>query len=324
MKKSVWVGSLLLMLSAGLSLKPIVAPAIAKQVVTQPTPSTAPASHSKVELVTPGAQPRQVLRFKPAVNTIETTTITLNTAMELSVSGLPNGPKSTNLPSTLIKMETVVTQIDPNGDVHYKFRYTDADMKGDASIPPGVVNTARTQIKKIVGLSGSLVMDDRGNTKKTTLSIPKGVDAMTRQMLEQSFRSLEQLSAPLPEGAIGVGAQWRALVPVKIYGIMLNQTETYELVSLKDGIATLKVGVEQQAQSQKLTFPGMPKGATATLKSLNTTGQGEIKVRFDRLLPPIATLSMTSAAEMQTTNPRTSELVTIATKTQLDMKLQSK
>ena len=321
MKKSFFVGSLLL-LTAGLGLKPIATQTIAKQVVTQTKPSIAPASQPKVELLSAGAQPRQALRFKPAVNTIETTTITLNTAMEMSIPGMTT-PSLTKLPSTLMKMETVVTQVDPNGDIHYKFRYTDADMTSDASIPAGVLNTARAQVKKMVGLSGVFVMDDRGNTKSTSLSIPKGVDAATRQMLEQSFQSLEQLSAPLPEAAVGVGAQWKTLLPAKIYGMTINQTGTYELVSLKDGVATLKVGIKQQAQDQKLAIPRMPKGANVTLKSLNTTGQGEIKVRLDRLLPSVATLSMTSAAQMQTASPGTSGM-TIATKTQMEMRLQSK
>jgi len=257
------------------------------------------------------------------VNTIETTTITLNTAMEMSIPGMAT-PRSTKLPSTLMKMETVVTQVDANGDIHYKFRYTDADMTGDASIPAGLLNTARTQVQKMVGLSGSFVMDDRGNTKSTSLSIPKGVDAATRQMLEQSFQSLEQLSAPLPEAAVGIGAQWKTLMPTKIYGMTINQTGTYELVGLKDGVVTLKVGVKQRAQGQKLSIPGVPKGVNMTLKSLNTMGQGEIKVRLDRLLPSTATLSMTSAAQMQTTNPGTSVVMTIATKTQMEMMLQSK
>ena len=322
MKKSFFVGSLLL-LTAGLGLKPIVAQTIAKQVVSQTQPSVSSASQPKVELLSAGVQPQQVLRFKPAVNTIETTTITLNTAMEMVIPGIST-PQSTNLPSTLMKMETVVTRVDANGDIHYKFRYTDADMVGDASIPAGVLNTARTQVKKMVGLSGSFVMDDRGNTKSTSLNIPKGVDASTRQMLEQSFQSLDQLSAPLPEAAVGVGAQWKTLLPAKIYGMTINQTGTYELVSLEDGVATLRVGIKQQAQGQKLTVPGMPKGANVTLKSLNTTGQGEIKVRLDRLLPPTAKLSLTSAAQMQIADPRTSKLITIPTKTQMEMVLQSK
>ena len=323
MKKSFFVGSLLL-LTAGLGLKPIATQTIAKQVVSQTQPSVSSASQPKVELLSAGAQPQQVLRFKPTVDTIETTTITLNTATELSVSGMPRAMESIKLPSTTMTMETVVTQIDPNGDIHYKLRYTNADMTGDASTPAGVLNTARTQVQKMVGLNGSFVMDDRGHTKSTSLSIPKGVDAATRQMLEQSFQSLDQLSAPLPEAAVGVGAQWKTLMPAKIYGMTINQTGTYELVSLKEGVATLKVGIKQQAQGQKLAIPGMPKGANVTLKSLNTTGQGEIKVRLDRLLPSTATLSMNSAAQMQTASPGTSGVMTIATKTRIEMMLQSK
>lgn len=322
MKKSFFIGSLLL-LTAGLGLKPIASQTFAKQVVTQKQPLSAPVSQPKVKLLSAGVQPRQTLRFKPAVNTIETTTITLSTAVEVSVPGMPTA-RSTKLPSTLMKMETVVTQVDSNGDIHYKFRYTDADIAGSASLPAGVLNTTRSQVKKIVGLSGAFVMDDRGNTKSTSLSIPKGVDTATRQMLEQSFQSLEQLSAALPDAAVGVGAQWKTLTPAKIYGMTINQTGTYELVSLKDGVATLKVGVRQQAQGQRLAIPGMPKGVNMTLKSLNTTGQGEVKVRLDRLLPSTATLSMNSTAQMQTTNPKTSELLTIDTKTKMEMMLRSK
>ncbi|MCY7320711.1 MAG: DUF6263 family protein [Phormidesmis sp. CAN_BIN36] len=320
MKKSFFVGSLLL-LTAGLGLKPIAVPTIANQVVAQTKPDAiAPASQPKVELLSAGAQPQQVLRFKPAVNTIETTTTTSNTAMEMSIPGMVT-PSLINLPSTLMKIETVVTQVDPNGDIHYKFRCTDADITGDSPIiPAGVLNTARTQVKKMVGLSGSSVMDDRGNTKSTSLSISKGVDAATRQMLEQSFhQSLDQLSAPLPEAAVGVGAQWKTLLPAKIYGMTINQTGTYELASLKDGVAILKVGIKQQ-EGQKLVMPGMQKGANVTF---NTTGQGEIKVRLDRLLPQVATLSMTSAVQMQTANPGAS-VTTIATKTKVEMRLQSK
>lgn len=320
MKKTLFVGSLLL-LTAGLGLKPIVPQSVAKQVVTQVPVGVSP---PKVELLNAGTQPQQILRFKPVVNTTETTTITLNTEMKVSIPGMSGAPRSTKLPSPKMTMETIVTQVDPNGDVHYKFRYTDADMLGDASLPPGILDRARVEIKKMIGVSGSFVMDDRGHTKSTSLTIPKGVDATTRQMLEQSFQSLDQLSVPLPEAAVGVGAQWKTLMPIKLYGISLNQTGTYELVSLKDGIAILKVGVEQQASDQKIALPGVPKGSNITLKSLNITGQGQMTVRLDRLLPAIATLSMTSAAQMQSADPRTSELMTIGTETQLNMMLQSK
>lgn len=112
-------------------------------------------------------------------------------------------------------------------------------------------------------------------------------------------------------------------MPVKLYGINLNQTGTYELVSLKDGVVTLKVGVEQQAKDQKIALPGMPKGVDVTLKSLKTIGQGQMTVRFDRLLPSIATLSMTSTAQMQSAMPGVPNPMTIGTETDVDMTLQS-
>ena len=331
MKKSFFVGSLLL-LTAGLGLKPIATQTIAKQVVTQTQPSIAPAPQPKVELLSAGAQPQQVLRFQPAVNTIETATMiqivtmTLNTATEMSIPEMSTPPSIKRpLPvvrmETLMKMETVVTQIDSNGDVHYKFRYSDAHLTEDSSIFAMPLDSTRAQLEKLVGLNGYFVMDDQGHTKSMSLSIPKGVDAATRQMLEQSFQSLEQIFAPLPLQAVGVGAKWKTLMPSKIYGMTIDLARTYELVSLKDGVATLRLGVKQQAQSQKLAIPGIPKGASSTL---NITGRGEFKVRLDRLLPSVATLSTTSAAQIQVADPKTSKLMTTATKTQLEMMLQSK
>ncbi len=321
MKKPLFVASLLL--TAGLGLSAIASPTSAKQALKPTSSPVARVSQTNVELLYAGAQPQQVLRFKPAVNKTETSTISLNTNVKFLSSSVSGTPRSTKLPSTKMTMETTVTKIDPNGDIHYTFRYTDADITGDASVPAAVLNKARAQIKKIVGLSGTFVMDDQGNTKSTSLSIPAGVDATTRQMLEQSFRSLDQLSAPLPQAAVGIGAKWRTLMPVKLYGINLNQTGTYELVSLKDGVVTLKVGVEQQAKDQKIALPGMPKGVDVTLKSLKTIGQGQMTVRFDRLLPSIATLSMTSTAQMQSAMPGVPNPMTIGTETDVDMTLQS-
>ncbi|MCY7274840.1 MAG: hypothetical protein LH702_14210 [Phormidesmis sp. CAN_BIN44] len=323
MKKSLFIGSLLLF-TAGLGLRPIVSQTVTKQVINLTQSPAARVSQPKVELLNAGAQPQQVLRFKPVVNTTETSTISLNIDVKSSSPSISGAPRSIKLPSPKMTMETIVTKIDPNGDIHYKFRYTDVDITGDASIPAAVLKAARTEVKKMVGVSGLFVMDDRGTTKSTSLSIPKGVDATTRKMLEQSFRSLEQLSAPLPEAAVGIGARWRTLMPVKLYGISLNQTAAYELVSLKDGVATLKVGVEQQAQGQKIAMTGIPKGVDVTLKSLTTTGQGQMTVRLDRLLPSIATLSMTSMAQIQSAMPGTSELLTVGTETQMNMMLQSK
>jgi hypothetical protein len=319
MKRIVVVGSLLA-LTIGLGTKPFISEVAAKpNTIAQTTKPTA--TPPKVELLTPGAQPQQPLRFKPIVNQKETATLTLNMDMKMSFGGNSIPSK---LPSTLMKMEAVVTKIDANGDIHYNFRYTDVDVTGNATLPPAVLNQVREQMKRMVGLSGSFVVNDRGQTKSGNFVIPPGVDSRTRQMLDQMSRSLEQFATPLPDAAVGVGAQWQVAMPMTLNGMTLNQTANYELVNLKDGIATLKIGVVQQADPQKLTTAGMPKGVEMTLRSLNSTGQGQMVIRLDRLLPTDSNLSITTNAQMQSTNPRSSQLMTINTETQMEMTFASK
>ncbi|KAM3102955.1 DUF6263 family protein [Phormidesmis sp. 146-12] len=319
MKKTVVVGSLL-MLTIGLGAKPFI-PAVSAKPNTIAQAAKPTVTPPKIELLTPGAQPQQPLRFKPIVNQKETATMTLNMDMKMSFGGNSIPSK---LPSTVMKMETVVTKVDANGDIHYSFRYTDVDLMDNASLPPAVIKQLREQMKRMVGLSGSFVVNDRGQTKSGNFVIPPGIDSRTRQMLEQMSQSLDQFSSPLPDVAVGVGAQWRVAMPMTLNGVAVNQTANYELVSLKDGVATLKVALVQQANPQKLMTPGMPKGVEMTLKSLNSTGQGQTMLRLDRLLPTDSSISLTSNAQMQTTNPRSTQPMTIGTETQMEMTFGSK
>jgi Family of unknown function (DUF6263) len=319
MKRTVFAGSLL-MLTIGFGTRPWIPSGVAQpNTIAQTTKPTA--NPPKVELLTPGSQPQQQLRFKPAVNQKEMATMTLNMDMKMSFGGNSIPSK---LPSTVMKMENVVTKVDANGDIHYNFRYTDVDVTGNASLPPAVIKQMREQMKRMTGLSGSFVVNDRGQTKSGSFVIPPGVDSRTRQTLEQMSQSLEQFAAPLPDAAVGVGAKWQVAMPMTMNGITLNQTANYELVNLKDGMATLKIGLVQQADPQKLRTPGMPKGVEMTLKSLNSTGQGQMVIRLDRFLPSDSSISLTSNAQMQTTNPRSAQPMTIGTETQMEMTFGSK
>lgn len=321
MKKTLLVGSLLL-LSAGWGLKPFITSAAAKPAAaTKQVPASSSAAQPKLELLNAGAQPLQPLRFKPRVNLKESANLTLNLNVKVSFSGTPVASKP---PSTQMKMETVITKVDPNGDIHYTFRFVDVDVVENGTLPPAVMSQVRTQVKKLVGLRGSFVVNDRGQTKSGSFTIPQSVDSKTRQLLKQMSQSLEQVSAPVPDAAVGVGAKWRVSMPLTVGEITLVQTETYELVSLKDGIATLKVEVEQTAKPQRLNSPEIPKSANLMLKSLTSIGQGQTLVRFDRLLPPSATISLTSNSEIQTSNPRSAQPMTVARETQMELSIESK
>ncbi|HEY9599030.1 MAG TPA: DUF6263 family protein [Cyanophyceae cyanobacterium] len=282
------------------------------------TPSTTPA---KVELLSAGAEPRQELRLSPIPNSKEVMTITTDMEASSNVGG--QSVPAFKIPTSMMKMEVGVTQVDANGDIHAEFSYTDAEIKDDPSLPPQLLSAMRSALNQLVGLKGSFVTDNRGQIKSGNFSLPEGGDSMTRQLLEQVSNSLEQFSSPLPTEPIGIGAKWRVSSALDIAGMKLSQNATYELVDLKDNIATLNVTLDQQASAQQITSPTLPPGTSLTLKSMNSQGQGQIIMSLDSTLPSRADLSISSQTEMSVKPPNSGEEMTIGTDLSMQMVMES-
>jgi hypothetical protein len=150
----------------------------------------------------------------------------------------------------------------------------------------------------LVGLSGSVVVDSRGQTKSTNLRLPQELDTATQQLFEQLSSSLGQLYAPLPEEAVGLGARWRTSQELNINGIQLTQSAIYELVSNQNNVLQLKMLVEQEAQSQEVKLPAspdIPAGFTVQLRSFSNQGEGEMTLQLGQMLPQRSILSSRSS-----------------------------
>lgn len=325
MKKLLFASSVCLFLAGG-GLEPASAVPVGTQTplfVAQSnnstlTPSTAPA---QVQLLNPGAEPRQELRLTPIPNTQQVMTITTN--MEATSSVGDQSVPAFKAPTSVMKMEATVTQVDPNGDIHAQFSYTDADVVADPTVPPELLNAMRSTLEQLVGFKGSFVTDNRGQIKSGNFVLPEGGDPMTRQLLEQVSNSLEQFSSPVPAEAIGIGAKWRVSSTINIAGMNLSQSAIYELVDLKDNVATLNVTIEQQANAQSITPPGLPPGASVTLKSLTSQGQGQVIMSLDTALPSRADLSIRSQNEMNVKVPNSGEEMTIGMDLSMQMIMES-
>ncbi len=320
MKKLVFVGSVCLVYAiAGLKAAPASISATPLRVAQN---NTAPIPPTQVQLLTAGAEPRQELRFKPQVNSKQTMRIAMNMDAATTFGGqvLPKF----KIPASVMKMEVLVTQVDANGDIHYKFSYTDADVVADPSVSPEMVNAMQSAIKKVVGVSGTSIIDNRGQTKSGSFVLPEGSDPITKQLFNQVSNSLDQFSSPVPQEAVGVGAKWRVSDSLNVGGINLNQSVIYELVSLKDNVATLNVSLEQQANAQDVNIPGVaPKGASFSLKSLTSKGQGQMIIPLDAIMPTRSTMSINSQNEMNIKEANSSEGVTVGTQLSMQMNLES-
>lgn len=328
MKKSLFVGCLLLLV-AGCgkpSSTPVSTDSPSKTAQlsqdTKETAKTPSAAQSKVQVISTGAEPRQQLRFTPAANTKQTVQMTMNMKMDMSVDGQT---RSMNSPPMKMTMVAEVTKVDANGDIHANFSYSDADVVADASMPPQAVEAMRAQLKKIVGLGGSMVIDSQGNTKDVKLNLPEQLDPNSKPMVQQMVSSLKQVSSPVPTEAVGVGAKWKVPNSLSVNGMTMNQVATYELVELKDKVATLQVNMEQQAEGgQKMSPPGLPPGASINLKSLNSQGNGKIAIAMNQILPARSNISMLSNMEMTVKDPNNQKEATMASKSTMEINLESK
>ncbi len=328
MKKTLFITSLCLA-SAGwaIELSPASLSAENPLVVQQPAPGvSAPAPNSKtpqVELLNPGVEPRQELRLKPAIDVRETTVMSVKMDMEISASG--RSSPAAKIPVSVMTFETKVTKIDPNGDIHYEFAYTNADIAGDTgNMPPAVRDAMRSALKSMVGVKGSFIMDNRGFHKGGDIILPEGADNNVKQMVRQMSKSLEQLASPLPAEAVGKGAKWRVSSSSDFSGMNVNDIATYELDSWQDGVASMNVSIEQQANPQNITSPQLPAGTTLTLKSFASQGRGAATMRLDRLIPFRSTVSISSNSEISAKTAGSSQESTIKTKMAMEMTLESK
>jgi hypothetical protein len=283
---------------------------------------TSSVGQNQIKLVNAGAEPRQQLRFAPPANTKQTLQMTMNMNMAMSVEG--QAQRTLNSPPIQMTMEAQVKKVDDNGDIHADFTYSDADVVAGANTSPEMVNAMRSQIKQLVGLSGSMLIDQQGNIKQVNLNLPEGLDPNTKRMVEQMANSLRQISSPFPSEAVGVGAKWQLPNTVTANGMTLNQTATYELVGLQDNVATLEISVEQQAESQKVNPPGLPAGASIDLKSLSSQGNGKVKRALNQIMPINSNISVRSDAQMTVKDASSQKETTMGMNSAMEIILESK
>ncbi|HEY9873545.1 MAG TPA: DUF6263 family protein, partial [Candidatus Obscuribacterales bacterium] len=170
-----------------------------------------------------------------------------------------------------------------------------------------------------------------GQSKGSSFGLPQQLDGSTKKMIEQISNSLNQISSPVPSEAVGIGATWRHSASLNLSGMNLIQTTTYQLVDLKDNVATIKVNVQQHADPQKLTLAGLPANANLTLKSYNSQGQGQVKMQLNRMMPIQSTVSIRANTDTNMSMPATSgtnaakaETVPMKMDLLMDLSLKSK
>jgi hypothetical protein len=246
------------------------------------TQTEARESASALKLLDAGAEPRKVLRLHPSPGDKQTCALTLKIGMTTRIAEAQAPGMS--LPAVKTTMEVTIKSVSPDGDITYEMVLSDASVAEDAETMPQTAEVTKASMAKFKGLVSTGTMSNRGFRKSTETSAPPGADAKAKKLLDEMNDALSSLATLLPEEAVGAGARWEVASKLKSRGVTIDQTTTYQLVSIEGERVTTKVTTTQRAANQIIQSPTIPQLKTDLLKMAGR-GTGEITFDLGQLLP---------------------------------------
>jgi hypothetical protein len=276
----------------------------------------------KVQLIDAGAEPRREMKFVPTPNSKQTLTLEMGMGIDMAIDGQKIA-MPTKLTKMVMKMDLTVTKVEPNGNIHYNFAYADARFVPDASTPKEMTEAMQESLKKVVGIKGNAISNNRGKQIAFKMVLPENMEPSTKQLLNQLDNSFKDISTPLPQEAVGTGAKWKTTLPLNVLGMKLNQTMDYEVIAIDAESATIKAKFSQSAQPQNMQLPNAPKGAKVRLNSFAANGEGKITLRFNSMLPVQGKTSILSNSDISVRENAKDKAVNMKSKTSIDLNMSS-
>ncbi len=183
----------------------------------------------------------------------------------------------------------------------------DATVAADTGAAPAMADAIKTSLAKVRGITGTGRMTSRGVVTSFEMKLPDDADPQSRQAMEQMHDSFANSSAALPEEAVGIGAKWEQKSRHKSGGMSIDETVSYEFISLEGGRLTLRNSLTQSAANQKVENPAAP-GQKLDLDKMSGSGTGETTVDLGKAFPVSGnmeeksdfTMSMDAGGQKQT------------------------
>ncbi|MCA8999002.1 MAG: hypothetical protein KDA80_18525 [Planctomycetaceae bacterium] len=266
----------------------------------------------KVTVIEPGSEPRTELRYKfqPDADYKMIMEMSMSMAMELAGQKQPK----TQIPTTRSIMTMHNKEVSSDGNLTYEFELTDTEILPGEGVNPLVVNLMKQQLDATKGMEGSATVTPRGLTLSADFKLPPNVTPQLRSMMDNMRQSIQQMSAPLPEEAVGVGAVWKIEMPIQMPQMKLTQVATYKLTKLEGDLAHFDVKITQTAPPQKMNPPGAPANIQVQLESMESSGSGKMQLNLTEVVP-------TSEMKIETKNTVSAAGQRVKTDLEMEMKI---
>lgn len=281
------------------------------------SPATA-SSGPEIKLLEPGSEPRKVLRLHPKAGDKQAVTLTLVMAMGMKAGEMETPMK---MPGMTFTMDSTVKDVSSEGDITYETVMNEAKVAEDSDAMPQLVTAMKTALEGAKGIKSTGVLSAQGIPKNTELDVPANADAQLRQVMDQTKDSFKNLSAPLPQEAVGQGGRWEVRQAIKSQGMTLNQTTVFQIVSIEGDRVTATSTINQTAPNQKIQNPAM-QGVKLDLTKLAGSGKGSITFDLGHLMPLAS--SVDSHTDMSMAMNMGNQKQNMTMKVDLNLKMEAK
>lgn len=249
---------------------------------------------STLTLLSNGSAPRKALRYVVPAGTTARTRMSTEMSMAMEMGGM--AMPEMKMPTMSMVAEMAISAVAANGDM--SFSSSISDMAFDTTNANPMLAAGLADVKtdlSSVKTSGS--MTSRGITSQQ-INFDAIQDPQLKQMMDAASTTIQQLSFPMPEEEVGVGAQWQTKQRMSSGGVNIDTVATVELVAVDGNKITLKVTTEQTAPPQTMQNPALPPEAEINLVDFSGSGSGTTVIDLTSLSTQSDT-SMTMNMVMQ-------------------------
>lgn len=224
--------------------------------------SATPPEPAGLTVTSPGAAPRQLLRYHVARGATVAYELDLESHLSAGIDAAS---------SMALHMAQSVEDVAPDGGVQLRTTIRDAALRGDADHPAPV--SAAQQVAQLQGTSVVTAMAPDGTVQSARIDLG-GHDlpqAVTDQ-LSAVAGQMRQAAMPLPAVPLGVGAAWQVTRSLDIAGLHAVVTSTVEITAIDGTRVSFRDHAELHAPDQHVTLGGATLAASGITGTAHGTG----------------------------------------------------
>lgn len=176
-------------------------------------------------MVSAGAQPRQLLRYRPTPNTTQKLEVTIDIEVEAGDMGGP-------MPTLVMTLGVNVGAALPTGQ---STLHATIESISARDVPKSEVQAASltATLEPMKGLGFDTILSPNGRVTGTSLDArSQSLAQQTKMSLESLVNGFEQTLMPLPDVPVGPGAVWRNSRPITREGMTMTAVSSVTLVSI--------------------------------------------------------------------------------------------